>query len=124
MPPPVRLPTMPSALLLAALAATASIDLASAIQLSPSERMAAEHITMLSQTHFGREYLQSLLSKEEVTRQELEYLSGVGGRMHQEEEMLDAATREGKGFKIPFYPKNSTVFNPLKSTTFRVVCVL
>eukprot|EP00961_Rhodomonas_salina_P131176 1765435-Rhodomonas_salina.8 len=76
--------------------------------------------TRLSQTAFGRQQLQRLLSKEEVRREELEMLSGVGGDMNQEEEMLDSSTREGKGFKVPFYPGNSTVFNPMKSKTFRV----
>ena len=36
--------------------------------------------------------------------------------------MLDKVkTRQGAGFKIAFYPGNSTVYNPLVSKTFKVV---
>ena len=47
-----------------------------------------------------------------------------GSVLNQDEEMLDSsapATTQGKGFKIPFYPGNSTVFDPVKSKSFRVV---
>eukprot|EP00286_Rhodomonas_abbreviata_P028232 CAMPEP_0181315084 /NCGR_PEP_ID=MMETSP1101-20121128/15175_1 /TAXON_ID=46948 /ORGANISM="Rhodomonas abbreviata, Strain Caron Lab Isolate" /LENGTH=528 /DNA_ID=CAMNT_0023422245 /DNA_START=168 /DNA_END=1754 /DNA_ORIENTATION=+ len=68
---------------------------------------------MLAQTEYGRQQLQDLLSSDNVRGEDLEMLSGAGGG--------GASTREGKGFKIPFYPGNSTVFDPMKSKTFRVV---
>jgi hypothetical protein len=81
--------------------------------LTPDERQVAEEIALSA--YEGRLKLESgrrLLSEEQWTDDT------------QEEEMLDSSapkTTQGKGFKIPFYPGNSTVFSPQKSKSFRVV---
>eukprot|EP00282_Hemiselmis_andersenii_P034861 CAMPEP_0169453540 /NCGR_PEP_ID=MMETSP1042-20121227/14812_1 /TAXON_ID=464988 /ORGANISM="Hemiselmis andersenii, Strain CCMP1180" /LENGTH=571 /DNA_ID=CAMNT_0009565579 /DNA_START=32 /DNA_END=1747 /DNA_ORIENTATION=- len=91
--------------------------------LSPLERAAAEEIALKGHTEAGNVELGSgigrgLLSSEEEGSEWEEARAEV-----QVEEMLDSSpkTTKGKGFKIPFYPGNSTVFNPQKSKTFRVV---
>ncbi|KAJ1471545.1 hypothetical protein T484DRAFT_1843650 [Baffinella frigidus] len=38
-----------------------------------------------------------------------------------EEDLTGVQSKQGAGFKIAFYPKNSTVFDPMKSKSFRVV---
>jgi hypothetical protein len=81
--------------------------------LTPDERQVAEEIALSA--YEGRLKLESgrrLLSEEQWTED------------RQDEEMLASSapkTTQGKGFKIPFYPGNSTVFNPQKSKSFRVV---
>jgi hypothetical protein len=81
--------------------------------LTPAERRLAEEIALSA--YEGRPKLESgrrLLSEDTWTDMQIEEkLDGDGPK-----------TTQGKGFKIPFYPGNSTVFSPQKSKSFRVVC--
>jgi len=105
-----------------------------AYDLSSSERDAAERIAMISHNNAARAKLQTLLEVDQLDDANhkraplLSMLTGVGDEEHVDagmEEwttMLDKVTsRKGAGFKVPFYPGNSTVYNPLVSTTFKVV---
>jgi len=105
-----------------------------AYNLSPSERDAAERIAMISHSNAARAKLQTLLQLDQIDEDAhthaplLSMLTGVGDDRQTasigEEwtSMLDKVTsRQGAGFKVAFYPGNSTVYNPMVSKTFQVV---
>ena len=126
----LRLPRR--AAVLAALCVLCAPILTGAFELSASERVAAERIAELAQTDEGIATLQQLLSTNAMNH-DTQPLSGVGrgtfkaeaygGEEEEllEEELTAVDSKQGKGFKLAFYPKNSTVFDPMKSKSFRVV---
>jgi hypothetical protein len=92
---------------------------ADAVALTNAERKAAEDVVMLASTAQGRSELHAQLSW--AAHQES---GGDSGFLRNKRRKLlsdDSPATQGAGFKVPFYPKNSTVFDPLKSKTFRVV---
>ena len=97
--------------------------------LSPSEVALAEEVALRAHTEAGSAVLGSRIGSRGLLSEEGEGSSRSSSEWEearaevQVEEMLDSSpkTTQGKGFKIPFYPGNSTVFNPQKSKTFRVV---
>mmetsp|Transcript_13271 Transcript_13271/g.30524 ORF Transcript_13271/g.30524 Transcript_13271/m.30524 type:complete len:585 (-) Transcript_13271:197-1951(-) len=93
---------------------------ANSLSLSPSERDAAERIAEMTSSDQGREALQELLQDEDQHSSSMfGMLSGVGS--HREQLSSSSSSSAASGFKIPFYPKNSTVYDPTKSKSFHVV---
>ena len=92
-----------------------------AVQLTAAERKAAEAVVLLASTEQGRTELHSQLAWAD---DQGDLVSPHNSNNQARKQMLSdgsPATTQGKGFKVPFYPGNSTVFDPLKSKTFRVV---
>jgi hypothetical protein len=105
------------------------------LQLSASEREAAEQVALISHNPASRARLQTLLQLDQLddtVHMRAPILSMLTGEdsghdgSEREDEgttsMLNAVKeRQGAGFKIAFYPGNSTVYDPTKSKTFKVV---
>jgi hypothetical protein len=92
-----------------------------AIQLSTYERKVAERIVLLASTEQGRTELHSQLLWAGDQGDIVNNDNSAGPQTKQILSDGAPATKQGAGFKVPFYPGNSTVFDPLKSKTFRVV---
>jgi hypothetical protein len=117
-----------------AVCAILGLEAAAGYNMSPSERDAAERIAMISHSQAAREKLQTLLEVDQIDPGAharaplLSMLTGVGSDAdvasgaEEWTSMLDKVTkRQGAGFKLAFYPGNSTVYNPPASKTFKVV---
>lgn len=92
-----------------------------AIQLSLTERKSAERVVLLSSTEQGRTELHSQLAWADDQGDIASNSNSPGQTKKQILSDSSSGAKQGTGFKVPFYPGNSTVFDPLKSKTFRVV---
>ena len=92
---------------------------ADAVALTIAERKAAEDLVMLASTAQGRSELHAQLSwaAQQESADDSDYFKNTRRKLLSD----NSPATQGAGFKVPFYPKNSTVFDPLKSKTFRVV---
>ncbi len=75
--------------------------------ISPKQKAAAERISLLARSAQGRKEL------------EIEHFNYFSSLM--DSNAAAEQQEQGEGFEIPFYPGNSTVYDPLKSSTFTVV---
>ncbi len=83
----------------------------SCLGLTPKQRAAAERISMLARTARGQREL--AMEHSRLFAHPYSELIDSNAAAEQQE--------QGEGFDIPFYPGNSTVYDPLKSSTFTVV---
>jgi hypothetical protein len=85
--------------------------LASSVAMTPKQRAAAERISLLARTARG----QRELAMEHAKYFQLPFSQLIDDNAAAEQK------EQGEGFDIPFYPGNSTVYEPTKSSTFTVV---
>ena len=83
----------------------------SCLGLTPKQRAAAERISLLARTARGQREL--AMEHSRLFAHPYSELIDSNAAAEQQE--------QGEGFDIPFYPGNSTVYDPLKSSTFTVV---
>ena len=115
------------------------------VELTASERAKAERLAVISRNRAARNRLQTLLEidqLDDVSQNRAPLLSMLTGEASDDDDeggevrassgtslptssatsMLDEIKkRQGAGFKLAFYPGNSTVYDPLRSKTFKVV---
>ena len=98
---------------------------AHAVVLTTEERRFAGGIALLAKSPQALEQLQEELAyhgNDDIRESLAGYSPSTTADVRRQSLDSDSpATTQGKDFKIPFYPGNSTVFSPLKSKTFRVV---
>ena len=85
------------------------IQYTSCLTLSPKQKAAAERISLLARSSQGRKEL------------EIEHFKYFSSLMDSAADAAQEQEQQGQGFEIPFYPGNSSVFEPSKSSTFSVV---
>ena len=83
----------------------------SSLGLTPKQRASAERISLLARTAKGRREL--AIEHARLYARPFAELMDNNAAAEQKE--------QGEGFDIPFYPGNSTVYDPTKSSTFKVV---